>query len=141
QRVRQKNILRQFQRKIIEDINDKGTFLEDKTEENKEIQREFDEQNSVDFYKELENYQSKDKHNRSWGFIFRSYYWKKITANENLTNEIKKRLKKDILKYSVEHLAPQTSRKGENRLETIINSLGNITLLRKTDNSTLSNKD
>jgi len=41
----------------------------------------------------------------------------------------------------VEHLAPQTSRKGENELEKIINSLGNITLLRKADNSTLSNKD
>lgn len=141
QRIQQKNILRQFQSGLIKGINDDEIFLEDKSYTNNEIQEEFNEENSVDFYKMLEAYQSKDKHNRSWGFIFRSYYWKKIEGNKDLTNEAKNKLRKNILKYSVEHLVPQTSRKGDNNgLEKIINSLGNITLLRTADNSTLSNK-
>ncbi|MCE8163707.1 MAG: DUF262 domain-containing protein [Candidatus Moeniiplasma glomeromycotorum] len=140
-KVQQKNILRQFQKSLIEDINDKGIFLEDGSWVNNEIQKEFDEENSVDFYRELENYNPKDKHNRSWGFIFRSYYWKKIEVNDNLTNEQKKRLRRNLLEYSIEHLAPQTSRSVESELEKIINNLGNITLLRTVDNSSLSNKD
>jgi len=65
QRVRQKNILRQFQNDLIKGINNNKTFLEDKSYVNNEIQKELEEENSADFYKELENYQSKDKHNRS----------------------------------------------------------------------------
>lgn len=141
QRIQQKNILRKFQNDLIKGINNNKIFLENKSYVDNEIQEEFDEENSADFYKNLENYYPKDKHNRSWGYIFRSYYWKKIEANDDLTNEEKKRLRKNILEYSVEHLAPQNSRKEESGSEKIINSLGNITLVRRVDNSALSNKD
>ncbi|RHZ36842.1 DUF262 domain-containing protein [endosymbiont GvMRE of Glomus versiforme] len=108
----------------------RGDFVEE-VNKSKFLTKEFQKNETDDFYKHLLTYQRRK--NNVWKYVFSKYY----LAKDGEMEEINKKFYDDI---QVEHLLSQNPRDKKQLGEEIVYTLGNLTLLREKRNKKQSNK-
>lgn len=113
-------------------------FLED----NELLKKEFTKEKDQEFYQSLKEYELDS--NSICRFILRSYYWEKLTREEKgLGKILGLGIKDDLLRYEAEHIIAKNPRQRPadyQKFDSVINSLGNYTLLTSKDNKRFADK-